>query len=218
MIYVVSDLHGEYELFMKLINKIGFSDEDTMHVLGDVIDRGPEPLKTLDYIRGKDNIHLLMGNHEMMALRFYLMDQNYQDYQLWMQNGGAPTKEDFDTLGEEGLKEVIHYLRHLKLMDTVKINDLTYRLVHAGLAYDNDGYISKDQDINFMVWDREKFIDSYIRSDIVVFGHTPHQSIHHYPVRKICIDCGATFTGKLGCLRLDDLEEIYVRKNETKEV
>lgn len=215
MIYAVSDLHGEYGLFMKLIDKIGFSKKDTMYIIGDVIDRGPEPLKTLEYIKEKDNIHLLMGNHEMMALRFYLMDQNYQDYQLWMENGGMVTKEDFDTLGEEGIKEVIEYLRHLKLMDTVKVNDITHRLVHAGLYYDDYGQVSKDQDIDFMLWDREKFVShTYIKDDMVIFGHTPHESIHHYPTRKICIDCGASFTGKLGCLRLDDLEEIYVRKTE----
>lgn len=213
MIYAVSDIHGEYELFKKLLEKIDFSDKDEMYILGDVIDRGPEPLKLLHLTMEKDNIYLLMGNHEMMALQYYLVDRNYSAYQMWMQNGGHKTWEEFEDMKESEFKDTIEYLRTLPLMNTVKVNNRKFRLVHAGLFYDEEGNISHDQDINFMIWDREEFIPkTYIGEDTVIFGHTPHKEIHHYPGKKICIDCGATFYGKLGCLRLDDMEEIYVEK------
>ena len=38
MRYVVSDIHGNYELLVKLLKKINFSEDDTLFVLGDVID------------------------------------------------------------------------------------------------------------------------------------------------------------------------------------
>ncbi len=47
MIYAVSDIHGCYKLYQKLLDKIHFSDKDLLYVLGDVIDRGPEPIKVL---------------------------------------------------------------------------------------------------------------------------------------------------------------------------
>ena len=66
MIYCISDIHGCYDEFTELLRKIDFSSDDTLYVLGDAIDRGPESIKCLRYIMGASNIHLLMGNHEQM--------------------------------------------------------------------------------------------------------------------------------------------------------
>ena len=45
--YVISDIHGEYGKFMELLDMIHFSNEDIQYVLGDVVDRGKNPVKTL---------------------------------------------------------------------------------------------------------------------------------------------------------------------------
>ena len=50
--YVIADAHGEKALFDKMLEKIGLSDEDTLFVLGDIIDRGPEPIPLLLEIMG----------------------------------------------------------------------------------------------------------------------------------------------------------------------
>ena len=41
MIYVMSDIHGEYNRYKAMLEKIQFSDNDTMYIIGDVIDRKP---------------------------------------------------------------------------------------------------------------------------------------------------------------------------------
>lgn len=38
--YVISDVHGDYEGYMKILQLIQFSDKDALYVNGDVIDRG----------------------------------------------------------------------------------------------------------------------------------------------------------------------------------
>ena len=38
--YVISDIHGEYEKFMELLEEIELEENDTLYVLGDVLDRG----------------------------------------------------------------------------------------------------------------------------------------------------------------------------------
>ena len=43
--YVISDIHGEYERFMELLEEIELKDTDTLYVLGDVLDRGEHPIK-----------------------------------------------------------------------------------------------------------------------------------------------------------------------------
>ena len=40
MIYAMSDLHGCYNKYIKMLDKINFSEKDTLYVLGDIVDRG----------------------------------------------------------------------------------------------------------------------------------------------------------------------------------
>mgnify|MGYP003293530442 CR=1 FL=1 len=67
MIYVMSDLHGEYGRYKQMLEKSAFSENDELYVLGDVVDRGPEPVRLLQDLASRDNVFLIMGNHEAMA-------------------------------------------------------------------------------------------------------------------------------------------------------
>ena len=66
--YVMSDFHGRHDLFIRMLEKISFSDSDTLYILGDVADRGPDGIKTFLYIMDKRKIICLVGNREMMIL------------------------------------------------------------------------------------------------------------------------------------------------------
>ena len=75
MIYVMADIHGCYEEFMELLEKISFSEQDELFVLGDVLDRGSEPIKVMQEIMGRKNVTFLLGNHEyMFAMMLQLLD------------------------------------------------------------------------------------------------------------------------------------------------
>ena len=50
MIYAMSDIHGQYELFRNLMEQIPLGKDDTLYVLGDVVDRGPDSMNTLKYM------------------------------------------------------------------------------------------------------------------------------------------------------------------------
>lgn len=89
-IYVISDIHGEFDLFIKMLKKINFSRNDRLIILGDVLDRGSQPIKIIEYVMEKDNIKLLMGNHEKMFLDFILAENEndkFFAYHMWMNNG-----------------------------------------------------------------------------------------------------------------------------------
>ena len=47
MTYVMSDIHGQYDKYLAMLDKIAFSDDDTLYILGDVLDRGEEPVELL---------------------------------------------------------------------------------------------------------------------------------------------------------------------------
>lgn len=63
--YVMSDLHGCYDLFMKMLEVINFNENDTLILAGDYVDRGNGVYKLLEYLMNRpDNMILLMGNHD----------------------------------------------------------------------------------------------------------------------------------------------------------
>jgi len=67
MSYVMSDLHGCYDKYMQMLEKIKFSDNDTLYILGDIIDRGDDGIKILLNMMNRNNTIPILGNHEYMA-------------------------------------------------------------------------------------------------------------------------------------------------------
>ena len=81
MIYVMSDIHGQKRRFDSVMKQINLQPEDTLYVLGDVIDRNPDGIKILRQIMAMSNAKMLLGNHELM-----MMDALYYPPQR-MRNG-----------------------------------------------------------------------------------------------------------------------------------
>ena len=66
MRYIIADIHGCYNEYINLLKKIKFTDKDTLYILGDVVDRGPEPIKILQDMMKRKNVVRFIGNHEFM--------------------------------------------------------------------------------------------------------------------------------------------------------
>ena len=60
MRYIVSDLHGCFEQYQELLAKIDFSETDELYVLGDVVDRGPEPIRILQDMMKRPNVIFIL--------------------------------------------------------------------------------------------------------------------------------------------------------------
>lgn len=83
--FVVGDLHGSVELLELILLHLNFNPmKDRMFSVGDLIDRGPESLRTLKLIE-EDWFHCVLANHEMMMVEAF--DGGYMG-QFWIQNGG----------------------------------------------------------------------------------------------------------------------------------
>ena len=67
MIYAISDIHGCFEQYQAMLQEISFSSRDTLYVLGDVIDRGPDGIRILQDMMLRSNVLPLLGNHEFTA-------------------------------------------------------------------------------------------------------------------------------------------------------
>lgn len=122
--YVIGDLQGCYDEFMALLKSISFSpDDDTLWLLGDLVNRGPKSLHTLRYIKGLgESARLVLGNHDLHFLAVFY--------------GGHETKRS-DTLDElltaSDVDEIAAWLRSQPLLQEVQ--ELGWLTVHAGIPH-----------------------------------------------------------------------------------
>jgi len=82
-----SDIHGEISVLKKALHVLGFEDgKDNFVHAGDIIDRGSESLKTLDFfLRDKTNsYHTVLGNHDIFAID----NNDATNCDIWVMNGG----------------------------------------------------------------------------------------------------------------------------------
>lgn len=214
MIYCISDIHGEFDRYKAMLELIQFSEKDTLFVLGDVIDRSPGGVDVLEEIMNQNNIVLLLGNHELMALSTLGPHFVIGARQLWRDNGGSDTFRDlthFKTAEER--EKILQYIQSLPDHLDIEVNDNKFHLVHGMPGSDRDS----------RVWDRpEVGAPAPMPGVTVIVGHTPTVYLNGddgEPFRIwhgegiICIDCGcgnATDLRRLACLRLDDMKEFYV--------
>lgn len=97
-LFVIPDIHGEINSLQLILNRITpLRKKDKIIFLGDYIDRNINSSKVLDLLISlkdeyKDQIILLMGNHELMVLdALDSMIPNKYMYDLWIKNGGEET-------------------------------------------------------------------------------------------------------------------------------
>jgi len=65
--WAVGDVQGCKKPLKRLLKKVGFSwDRDILWCAGDLINRGPNCLKTLRYLyKHRDNLRMVLGNHDL---------------------------------------------------------------------------------------------------------------------------------------------------------
>lgn len=104
-IFAVPDIHGRNDLLQLLLKKLYDEQKldhelDHLIFLGDMVDRGEDSAGVIDTVRAlckKPNVVALAGNHEDLLLNA-LRRGRYDDFQLWMWNGGGSTLRSFGDL------------------------------------------------------------------------------------------------------------------------
>ena len=228
MRYVISDIHGEYELFCSLLQRIGFSDKDSLYICGDIIDKGPMSIRLAKYISQMSNVHCIIGNHEFTFLKFYhsFLKTSSVDFD-------AVHKQLQDYFPNDGHLldwELVDWFENLPTY----IDAGDFICVHAGIPIDESGYLLSPSQVGVeqLVHDRRFKEPSVVHKSpqCVFYGHTqtdcicgenkilvyrrnrskPPKTINDY--YKIHLDTGAWSNGVLGCFCIDTLKAVYVKK------
>jgi len=172
-IFVVADIHGCCRTFRRLIfDVIRLEKEDTLYLLGDYIDRGPDSKGVIDTIlelqaSGYD-FRPIRGNHEQMLIRSI-----YTPYEgslsEWLENGGYTTLKSY---GVNHPEEIGHHIDVLKDFPSYRVTD-SHIFVHAGLDFTLDDPLSY-QGEHAMFSKRGGDVDeTKLKGRTLVSGHTP---------------------------------------------
>lgn len=122
-VYAIGDVQGCYDDLMGLLEEIRFDpSKDRLWFTGDLVNRGPDSLRTLRFIRDLgDSAITVLGNHDL--------------HMLALAEDRAPVHRS-DTLEEifsaPDREELLTWVRHQPLMHHDE--NLHFTMVHAGIA------------------------------------------------------------------------------------
>lgn len=237
MTYVMADIHGRYKKYRAMLETIEFAVDDTLYVLGDVLDRGPDGFRILLDMAARPNVIGLLGNHELLAAAVLpsllrtmrrgeerpLSKAEQEQMREWLQNGGKGSILQFLQFSAEEMETVCEYLPELSAYEEVTVQGRRFVLVHAGLEHFSEARPLEEYDLEEFLFCRPDPDAAYFPGKTLVFGHTPTRLLYkqigepELPDRIFhCgtmtgIDCGCAYPGgRLGCLCLDTMEEFYV--------
>ncbi len=118
--YVIGDVQGCFDALIRLLDKIKFdAKHDQLIFVGDLVNRGPHSLKTLQYIKSLGTSALtVLGNHDLHFLCVALGHTKIR------------TNDTFDDILQASNRiELIEWLRHQPLL----IQRENYIITHAGI-------------------------------------------------------------------------------------
>lgn len=215
--FAIGDIHGCHKTFSMLVeNGIRLKKNDTLFLLGDYIDRGPDSKAVIDYIldlidKGYD-VRPLIGNHEQLLLE--AIDSPYY-FDTWIKNRGYTTLKNFKVTKPINIEDkYIKFFRKLEYYYTY--NNLI--LVHGGLNFAKDDPF---KDKYSMVWERNSYIDMVkTGGKKVICGHSPTaiNAVRQSLVKnRITLDSGCVYPevngmGFLSALELNTFQ-LIVQKN-----
>lgn len=119
--YAIGDIQGCFDSLLRLLDKINFDTyQDTLWFTGDLVNRGPQSLEVLRFVKKLKNTHIVLGNHDL-----HLLSIVYRGLQRDPENSlqavlNAPDKDELCT-----------WLRNQPLLYHDAHSG--YTLVHAGL-------------------------------------------------------------------------------------
>lgn len=209
-LFFCTDVHGRLDNLMGLLREVKFSDNDYLISIGDLIDRGPKSLETLNMFinPNRPNLHALLGNHEYMLMQKDLHNLFY--------NGGQWALDQSD--------ETIDYLSR-KISEkmffsfTVRKGDYIIACTHAEVPEEYEYWddflndLFKTRVKNEAVWGREFLVGNIQQrlygSSYVLHGHSRVPKLKRL-ANRLYFDTGSTMT----LLEFDNGNFKEIRMNE----
>jgi serine/threonine protein phosphatase 1 len=217
-IITMGDVHGCYKTLLALVEKL--PKDIPLVFCGDLIDRGPDSNKVIEFVR-QNNHYCVKGNHEDMMIRYFEDSRSGMDF---IRNGGGKTITSYSgaDLNNPVLKADLEWLKGLPTylkFPNIKNKDGDHLLISHSSAYPvwgKESNFGKNRFDSILMWNRDPRINK-IEGIFNIFGHTPQEN---GPRIKSCyanIDTGAVFSdykefGQLTALQFPEMI-VYQQEN-----
>ena len=160
-VYAIGDVQGCFKELEQLLRKIHFNPNiDQLWLVGDLVNRGPQSLETIQFIQSLDErAHCVLGNHDIHLIACYI---------------GAKTCKPTSTLKQilehHDVNNIVNWLRCRPMLHYDA--DINWTMVHAGLLPQWD--LNKAQQCAHEVESKLRSND-YATFIAGVYGETPNQ-------------------------------------------
>lgn len=183
-VIIISDIHGELNLFKELLHKVNFQDEDYLIINGDLCEKGRDSVGVVNYVMdlvgSKPNVYVVEGNCEVVvealvnenpALINYLCTRKNTIFNEWLAQLNINVHEEND-IRELKTKLMSHFSKEIKWLTELPtaIETEDYIFVHAGLEDREDW---KETERKNAIAMPEFFNKSHRAHKYVVVGHWP---------------------------------------------
>jgi len=218
--FAIADIHGCNRTFNRLLEMIGLRCTDTLFLLGDLIDRGPDCKGVIETVIGLlaegYDIRSCLGNHEDMMLQA-VHKGIFEDLLEWLENGGDATLESYGVERPQYIPEA-----HLQFLESLPLYHVSdgFVFVHAGIDCTlADPFSPEGRE--YMLWDRTGKMDiGKLGGRRLVTGHSTRtleeirKSVrkNHLRIDNGCVYTGFPDKGNLVALDLDS-RELFVQAN-----
>lgn len=162
-LYLIGDVQGCDSALQRLLNTIHFSpSQDTLYLLGDLVNRGPASAAVLRRLMGYGaSAQSVLGNHDLHLLAIAHGSRK------------AHRKDTLDNILEAPDRAaMLHWLRHQNMAILLKRADRPLLLVHAGLlpTWTVEQTLALAHEVESML--RGEHLDAFFAN---MYGNTPSQ-------------------------------------------
>jgi len=222
MHYIVGDIHGCYDEWILLKNKIESIDSQARFVLtGDIVDRGPKVMKmihwAIQHVSKTGKYQMILGNHEFEKI--YWLDSYFdlQKRNLSLKDMWSDGYDFRDVLIEahatdEEIKHIYDFFHKLPPIKEIDIRNRHFIIAHGGVP---SYFLNEDESFDYkylegshakmvtedIVWLRTNK-NPRLKNTIVIHGHTPIfvdnisdcvEGQIYYNENNINVDCGCVY-------------------------
>ncbi|MCH5323603.1 MAG: metallophosphoesterase [Eubacterium sp.] len=184
-IVCISDIHGNYDTFCRLLDKCGYNENnDYLFILGDIIEKGKQNTDTLRKVKQlaeNPKTYVIKGNNDTMCPRMAFSDSRekflsrleYRPFNAFIEMANSLGISDFtDDFEEKRGKVQDAFIKELEFLDSLPtaIETEDYIFIHAGIENRPDW---ENGDEGFMLCEPWFLRDSHMSPKTVVCGHYP---------------------------------------------
>lgn len=212
--FVMTDTHGNKDLFDKCINFIRqqYNDDWYVFFLGDAADRGKDGYAIIKEILNSNHFSYIKGNHEDIFVKaartldmvsreemisihqfakidnLYNLILRYDDIRLSEMNGGLVTLISW--IKDGAPLSIINQLD--KLPYTISYDK--FDMCHAGCT--KEMWEHKEENQNEFLWNRNHFLAPWYADRVLIHGHTTLIHLPHILLKKNNCDSWKAFVYK----------------------